>query len=76
MNDPSRSDRDILIAVETTVEGVSADLKEVKADVKSHASRLDQAEGARRTIVWVIGGIILLVCAFGGVLMAHMLGGK
>lgn len=77
------SDRDILIAVRTKVEEIHRDMTQpegrvpkLEATVVEHSAQINSFTGGLRVSVWVIGIIGTLVMAFGGVLLAHILGGK
>jgi hypothetical protein len=77
------SDRDLLIAVKTKVDAIHRDMVEpggrvpkLEATVDDHSERINTFTGSFRTMVWVISGVGILMMAFGGVLLAHIMGGK
>lgn len=79
----AESDRDILIRVDTTVKSMHEQLlgsdgrvPKLEATQEDHAAKINTFTGSAKTLAWVIGGIGILAMAFGGVLLAHIMGGK
>lgn len=77
------SDRDILIRLDQKVSEIHRDMTQpegrvprLEAKVEVHATQISTASGSLKTLLWVISGIGILAMAFGGVLLAHILGGK
>ena len=77
------TDRDILIAVRSKVDEMHRELTQaggkvpkLEAKVEDHATRINSFSGGLRVALWVIAGIGTLLMAFGGVLLAHIMGGK
>ena len=81
MSEPS--DRDILIAVRTTVEAIHRDMVEpggrvprLEGKVEEHSTQISSAAGGVKVIVWAMGILALLLVTLAGVVLAHVLGTK
>jgi len=77
------SDRDILIELRTKVGEIHRDMTQpegrvpkLEVTVDEHSSQINSFAGGLKVALWVIGLVGTLVLAFGGVLLAHVLGGK
>lgn len=77
------SDRDLLIAVKTKVDAIHRDMVEpggrvpkLEATVDDHSERINTFKGSISALMWILGGVGLLLVTLSGVVMAHILGGK
>lgn len=86
MPEALRSDRDILIQVETNVksmhiqllggEGQKGRIPELEDTQKEHAKQINSASGALKASVWIMAGLGTAFLALAVVVLTHILGGK
>lgn len=78
----AESDRDILIELRTKVTEIHRDMTQpegrvpkLETVVDDHTIQISAASGGLKTLMWILGGIGLLLVTVAGVVFAHILGG-
>lgn len=56
--------------------GTKGRIPDLEHDVADHAEKINTATGSVRTAMWFVAGLGALMLGLGGVLLAHVLGGK
>lgn len=86
MPEPGRSDRDILIQVESNVNSLHYELlggngrtgriPKLEDTQEEHAEKINSASGALKVVVYIMGGLGLAFLTLAGVVLTHILGGR
>lgn len=81
-----KDERELLIRVDTTVQNMHRELlggegqigriPKLEKTQDDHAASINKAKGSIGTLVWVLGGLGLLLGGLATALFAHVLGGK
>ena len=79
---PEQTDREMLTEVKTLVGEIHREMTQpegkvpkLEAKVDDHAKQINTFKGSVSTLVWIIGGIGILMMAFGGAFLEHVWGG-
>lgn len=85
MSEPGRSDRDILIQVETNVKSLHLELlggngregriPKLEDTQEEHAKQINSASGALKASMWIMGGLGAAFLALAALVIGHLLNG-